>query len=260
MDKIYSKDNNLIKETKKLGEKKYRTQKNKFLIEGFRFVSEALSSNFNVPIIFLSEKVQEKWNDFKLQLKICEDTKIYLVTDKIFNYISNTDNPQGIAAVVDNRKVNVKNEDGFYVLVDKVQDPGNMGTIIRTAHAAGALGIILTKGTVDIYNEKTLRATMGSIFHIPIIHDDNLEELNLLKENGFKLIVSSLDTDKNFYDLNLQGKIIITLGNEGNGVSNEILNLADTKVKIPMPGNAESLNVSIAGAIMMFEVVRQLNK
>ncbi|WP_123054335.1 RNA methyltransferase [Clostridium sp. JN-1] len=260
MDKIYSKDNNLIKETKKLSEKKYRTKKNKFLIEGFRFVSEALSSNFDVPIIFLNEKVQYKWNDLKLQLKVCDYTKVYLLTDKLFNYISNTDNPQGIAALVENRKINVKNETGFYVLVDKVQDPGNMGTIIRTADAADALGVILTKGTVDIYNEKTLRATMGSIFHIPIIYDENLEKLSLLKKSGFKLIVSSLDADKSFYDLNLQGKVIIALGNEGSGVSSQILNLADTKVKIPMPGNAESLNVSTAGAIMMFEIVRQLDK
>lgn len=258
MDRIYSKDNALAKKIKRLNEKKYRIQENKFLIEGFRFVGEALNSNFKVPIIFLSEKIIGKWNDFKTEIKIDENTKVYLVTDQILRHISSTDNPQGIVAVVDNRKVNVINKKGFYILVDKVQDPGNMGTIIRTAHAAGALGVILTKGTVDVYNEKTLRSTMGSIFHIPIIQDENFEKLNLLKQNGFKLIVSSLDADKNFYDLNLKDRIVLVLGNEGNGVSSEILDLADIKVKIPMPGNAESLNVSIAGAVMMFEIVRQM--
>ncbi|AYD39779.1 RNA methyltransferase [Clostridium fermenticellae] len=259
MDKIYSKDNSIIKHTRKLSQKKYRIQKNQFLVEGFRFVSEALKSDFQVPVILLSERVQNKWLTLESRYNICEDTKICLLEDKLFNYISNTDNPQGIAAVVNNKKINVKNEDGFYILVDKVQDPGNMGTIIRTADAAGALGILLTKGTVDVYNEKTLRSTMGSIFHIPVIQDDSLEKLNLLKKHGFKLIASSLDTDKNFYDLDLNKKVIIALGNEGNGISSQILDLSDIKIKIPMPGNAESLNVSIAGAVIMFEVVRQIN-
>ena len=98
---------------------------------------------------------------------------------------------------------------------------------------------------------------MGSIFHIPIIHDDNLSQLNFLRSNGFKLVVSSLDTDSNFFDADLKDKSIIAVGNEGNGVSKELLDLSDIKVKIPMPGGAESLNVSIAASIMMFEVIRQ---
>ena len=145
------------------------------------------------------------------------------------------------------------------MLADKIQDPGNMGTIIRTAHAAGALGVILTKGTVDIYNEKTLRATMGSIFKIPVIYDNDLSLVQKLRDSGFKLVTSSLDTDKNFYDIDLREKIIISVGNEGNGISDEIYDLCDLKVKIPMPGGAESLNVAVAASIMMYEVVRQKN-
>lgn len=257
MDVIQSKDNFLIKETKKLKDKKYRTKNNQFLVEGFRFVLEALKSEFHVPIVFVSENSKSRWESFEVNNKLQKNTKIYWVTEQILRILSDTENPQGIIAVVDNKRLNVENKEGFYVLVDKVQDPGNMGTIIRTAHASKALGVIITKGTVDIYNEKTLRSTMGSIFHVPIIHENNLEEINTLKKMGFKLIVSSLDTNKNFYDVSLKHKVIIAVGNEGKGISDEIYNIADEKVKIPMPGKAESLNVSVAAGIMMFEFIRQ---
>lgn len=257
MEAIQSKDNLLIKDIKKLKEKKHRTQSCKFLIEGFRFVCEGLESDFDVPLVFISENAKDRWDSFNVQSKLQKETRVYTVTDQILKSISSTDTPQGIVAVVNNKSISAENKQGFYILVDKVQDPGNMGTIIRTAHAAGALGIIVTKGTVDIYNEKTLRSTMGSIFHIPIIQDDNLLQLNFLRSNGFKLIVSSLDTDNNFFDVELKDKSIIAVGNEGNGISKELLDISDIKIKIPMPGGAESLNVSIAASIMMFEVIRQ---
>lgn len=257
MESIQSKDNCLIKDIKKLKEKKHRTQNSKFLIEGFRFVCEGLQSDFEVPLVFISENAKDRWESFNVQSKLQKETKVYSVTDQVLKSISSTDTPQGIVAVVNNKSINVENKQGFYILADKVQDPGNMGTIIRTAHATGALGIIITKGTVDIYNEKTLRSTMGSIFHIPVIQDDSLSQLNFLKNNGFKLIVSSLDTDNNFFDVDLRNKSIIAVGNEGNGISKELLDMSDVKIKIPMPGGAESLNVSIAASVMMFEVVRQ---
>ncbi|MGK0465958.1 TrmH family RNA methyltransferase, partial [Clostridium sp.] len=167
--------------------------------------------------------------------------------------------PQGIIAIVRNKLVEIRYEDGFYVLADKIQDPGNMGTIIRTAHAAGALGVIITKGTVDIYNEKTLRATMGSIFKMPVIYDSDLSTVEKLRDDGFKLVTSSLECDKNFYDIHLKGKVIITVGNEGNGISEDVYAISDLKIKIPMPGGAESLNAAVAASIMIYEVVRQKN-
>lgn len=257
METIQSKDNLLIKDIKKLKEKKYRNEGSKFLIEGFRFVCEALESDFEVPLVFISENAKDRWNNFNVKSKLQKDTKVYSVTEQILKSISSTDNPQGIVAVVNNKSISLENEQGFYILVDKVQDPGNMGTIVRTAHAAGALGVLITKGTVDTYNEKTLRSTMGSIFHIPIIQDDNLEQVQFLRSKGFKLVVSSLDTESNFYDVDLKGKTIIAVGNEGSGISKEISDVSDIKIKIPMPGGAESLNVSVAASIMMFEVVRQ---
>lgn len=259
IETILSKDNKLIKEIKKLKEKKYRTAYSKFIVEGFRFVEEALKSSFNVPYLFFCDKSENKFENFINTIEIKGNTKIFKVSEAVLNSILSTENPQGIAAVVENKAFNINCDDGFYVLADKVQDPGNMGTIIRTADAAGANGVIITKGTVDIYNDKTLRATMGSIFKIPIIIENEFETVYKLKKNGFKLIVSSLETKNNFYDIDLKGKVIIAVGNEGSGISEKIYSIADEKVKIPMPGNAESLNAAIAAAIMMFEAVRQKN-
>ena len=260
MEHIQSKDNLLIKEIKKLKEKKYRLISNMFLVEGFRFTEEALESDFEVVHIFISAKGESKFESSSVKNKLQENTKVYSLSDSLFKGICDTDNPQGIIAVVRNKPVEIKYDHGFYMLADKIQDPGNMGTIIRTAHAAGALGVIITKGTVDIYNEKTLRSTMGSIFKIPVIEDKDLTLVQKLKNSGFKLVTSSLDTDKNFYDIDLKEKVIISVGNEGNGISAEVYEISDFKIKIPMPGGAESLNAAVAASIMMYEVVRQKNK
>jgi RNA methyltransferase, TrmH family len=247
----------LIKETKKLKEKRFRVERNQFLVEGFRFVEEALKSTFQVPYIFLSEEALERWESFQLNELLQSASKLYIVKEAILKLLSSTETPQGVIAVVNQNNMHLEIKEGFYVLVDKLQDPGNMGTIIRSAHAAGAAGVITTKGTVDIYNEKTLRSTMGSIFNIPIIEDKDLSIIDSLKNSGFKLIVSSLEDSKNFYEVDLTDNVIIAVGNEGSGISEEIYKLGDMKVKIPMPGNAESLNAGAAASIMMFETVRQ---
>lgn len=259
MNYIKSKDNNLIKDIRKLNERKYREQKNQFLVEGFRFILEALQSDFCVPLIFVSENQKDRWRRFEINSNLQKNTKVYWVSKEVFKSLSSTENPQGIIAVVNNKSIEIEYKNGFYILIDRIQDPGNLGTIIRSADASNALGVILIKGTVDAYNQKTLRATMGSIFHVPIISNVNYNVVNELKEDGFKLIVSSLDTKNNFYDINLMNKSIIAVGNEGQGVSDELFELADYKVKIPMPGRAESLNASVAASIMMFEIVRQNN-
>jgi TrmH family RNA methyltransferase len=259
LENIQSKENLLIKDIKKLKEKKYRKDCNMFLVEGFRFVEEALDSDFEVVNIFISTRGESKYEDSQVKIKLQENTKVYSINDSLFKSICDTENPQGIIATVKNKPVEIKYNHGFYVLADKIQDPGNMGTIIRTAHATGALGVIITKGTVDIYNDKTLRATMGSIFKVPVLFDEDLSLVTKLRDSGFKLITSSLDTDANFYDIDLKEKVIISVGNEGNGISDEVYDICDLKVKIPMPGGAESLNVAVAASIMMYEVVRQKN-
>lgn len=252
---IESKDNSLFKYTKKLKERKYRNKENKYIIEGFRLVQEAFKANCSIEYLIVNENGKDKLDDY---LKSYMDSiKIYEMKSDLFNQLSSTENTQGIIAVanINNSVKDIKGE--FYLLCDKVQDPGNLGTIIRTAHAAGVSAIILTKGTVDIYNDKTIRSTMGSIFYTPIIYDNDLSFLNSLKENGFSLVATSLEESKNFFDEDLSGKVILSVGNEGNGISEEIFSLADKKVKIPMPGGAESLNVGVATSIILFEKVRQ---
>lgn len=254
---IESKENNLFKNTRKLKERKNRNRSNKYIIEGFRLVQEAFKAKVNVDYLIVAEDADEKIEQYLMNY-MTEDMKVYKISNNLFKELISTENPQGILAVINMNIVELNSEGNFYLLCDKLQDPGNLGTIIRTAHAAGVNGIILTKGTVDIYNEKTIRSTMGSIFYIPIQYDDeNFSLVKELKEKGFNLVVTSLDTDKNFFHADLKDKVLLTVGNEGNGVSDEVLAMADTKVKIPMPGRAESLNVAIAASVIMYEKVRQ---
>lgn len=254
---IESKDNNLFKETRKLKERKNRNKSSKYIIEGFRLVQEAFKAGLNIEYLILTCDGKEKMDSY-LKNYLNENVKLYEMTNALFNELISTEKPQGIVAVVHMDEKPLNMDGSFYLLCDKVQDPGNLGTIIRTAHAVKADGIILTKGTVDIYNEKTIRSTMGSLFYVPVHYDDdNMSLVKSLKDKDFKIVVTSLDTDKDFFQENLKGKVLLTVGNEGNGVSDEVYEMADTKVKIPMPGNAESLNVAIATSVIMYEKVRQ---
>lgn len=254
--RIESKENAFIKELKKLKEKKYRKQRNQFIVEGIRSVNEVLNSSYEIEYLLYSDKFEDKIDALLKNEKI-KNVQFYNVTNDVLKLLCSTETPQGVVAIVNIKKFNIVDElNGFYVLVDKVQDPGNIGAIIRSAHASGAKGVILTKGTVDVFNDKAFRSTMGSVFHIPIIEEDGIF-IKKLKNNKFKFVVSSLQTDNNFFDVNLKDNLVICVGNEGNGISKEIYDLADIKVKIPMPGGAESLNVAVASTVMMFEIVRQ---
>jgi len=254
---IESKGNNLFKETKKLKERKNRIKSGKYIIEGFRLVKEAFKVGIDVDYLIVTSDGKEKL-ELYLGGYLNEKINVYEMSDVLFKELIFTEQPQGIVAVINMNEKPLNLNGSFYLLCDKVQDPGNLGTIIRTAHAVGVEGIILTKGTVDIYNEKTIRSTMGSIFYVPIHYDDeNYTLVKQLKREGFKTVVTALDANKNFFEQDIRGKVLLTVGNEGNGVSDEIVELADIKVKIPMPGNAESLNVAIATSVIMYEKVRQ---
>lgn len=249
-------ENNIFKDTKKLKDRKNRSKNSKYIIEGIRLVEEAIKAKLPIEYLLIEEGLEEKINNnFKFDIN---KFKVYIIKKQLFKELSETLNPQGIIAVAKFHENQFKEYGKFYLLCDKIQDPGNLGTIIRTAHAAAVDGIILTKGTVDIYNDKTIRSTMGSMFYIPILlEDENLSLTKTLIGEGFSLVATSLEGENDFYKEDLTGKIIITVGNEGNGVSKEIYELCDKKVKIPMPGGAESLNVGVAASIIMYEKVRQ---
>ncbi len=252
---ITSIENPLIKETKKLKDKKYRNERGQFLVEGFRFVEEAIKSSFVVEAIFVDKAAFSKLEQ-SAYLELIVQVPIYILEERVLKQLSATEHTQGIVALVNMKKEALRVEKGFYVLIDRLQDPGNLGTIIRTSHAAGAKAVLITQETCDIYNEKTLRATMGSLFYIPV-HKISYEEVMQMREKGFKLVVSSLKGDKNFYEEALLGNIIVAIGSEASGVGKEVQHMADILVKLPMPGGAESLNAAVAGSIMIYEVLRQ---
>lgn len=245
---ITSKSNYNIKHIKSLSQKKYRDECHEFIIEGIKLVKEALQENLNIKKIIICEELFNEKIDFE---------NIEYVDEKVFKYISETETPQGILAVVEQREN--KNEEGDVIFaLDNVQDPGNLGTIIRTLDCAGINSLILSGGCADLYNSKVVRSTMGAIFRVNITrYKEFTQKLSELKEKGYKLIVTSLQTDKYIYDLNLKEKSVIIIGNESKGVSDEVMQLADVKTKIPMIGKTESLNAGVAASIIAYEIVRQ---
>jgi RNA methyltransferase, TrmH family len=265
MDIITSNQNSHVKEVKSLKQKKNRDELKLYFIEGERFLEEAVKERANIEKIMVSESYFKNPSQRNL-LKEIESLRyeIFLVTDKLFNEISDTENPQGILAIVRMMEYDLEriyNNNSFIIILDSIQDPGNLGTIIRTADAAGASGIIYSKGCVDLYNPKVLRGTMGSVFHLPIIYSDNLSEtINILKEKNIKIYAAHLSAKVNYFDVDMQNQAAIIIGNEANGISDEIAKLSDTFIKIPMPGKSESLNASVAASLLMYEVVRQRMK
>lgn len=255
---IESLQNNLIKKLVSLKQKKSRQKYKLFLVEGIRFIDE-IPDNWEVEQYVVSESFEKKYLDKIKQLK--SKSKVYTVKDSVFKSISDTDTPQGIIATCIQKNFNMSDvicDNAFLIIADNLQDPGNLGTIIRTADAAGATGVLLSQNTVDLYNPKTLRATMGSIFHIPIIQNIDISETILdLKSNNITVIASSLKATTTPYLVNLKKSVAVIVGNEANGVDENILNKADVLVKLPLVGRAESLNVSVASGILLYEIVRQ---
>ena len=185
------------------------------------------------------------------------------VTENVFNSITEVKNPQGILAVIErkNSENEINYNEDIIVALDGIQDPGNLGTILRTVDSIGLKQILVSKETADVYNPKVVRSTMGAIFRVKVIECDNLEKtLKEIKKYKYEIVVTSLQTNESIYDIKYNKKIIV-IGNEANGVSKEIQEMADKKVKIPMLGKTESLNASVATGIVLYEYVRQkINK
>ena len=259
MKKIASKENAVIKHIIKLKEKKYRTEYSEFIIEGAKIVKEAIEENANIKNIFISEEALNSELVEKQLKSVIEAENYIVVPNNIFKLISDVEKPQGVLAVVEKNMYNITIDykQDIILILDNIQDPGNLGTIIRTADSVGLTQILVSKGTVDCYNSKVLRSTMGAIFRVNIIEKDNLEKsIEKIKQNNFKVITTSLEAEKSIYDLNLN-KTAIVIGNEANGVSKEIIDLADEKAIIPMKGKTESLNAAVATGVILYEHLRQ---
>ncbi len=236
MQVISSKENELIKHIKKLKDKKERDNSNEFIIEGIKLLREAVQEKAEIKQIILCDDCEKTDSIPKeFMYEIAKYDCIY-VTNKIFKYLSEVQTPQGILAVVEknNKNKEIDYNQDIIVALDDVQDPGNLGTILRTVDSIGITQILVSKGTADSYNPKVVRSTMGAIFRIKIIECEDLRKtLKEIKKHKFKIVVSSLQTENSIYDINYNKKVII-IGNEANGVEKQIQDMADEKVKIPM--------------------------
>jgi len=251
---------------KTLRESKAARFKNRcFIVEGVRNIEEVIDSAYDIRFVVLSDGFLDSNDVFlgRLKKKISED-RLYKASNKSFTELADTVTPQGILAVINFKDAKLDNiiKDNFLIIaLDKIQDPGNLGTIIRTADAAGADGIIVGKGCVDIYNPKVVRSAMGSIFHIPIVHTDDLSKTLLeIKQRGGQVVTTHLSAKQDYYNVNFKTSTVIVMGSEASGVSQEISEISDKLVRIDMPGQAESLNVAVAHGIIVFEAVRQRSR
>ena len=259
MQVISSKDNEIVKSIRKLKEKKYRDIENCYVIEGIKLIKEAINENAKIKEIVVCEECINSGEIDKDTLYEIAKYNVIYVTEKVFNAITDVKTPKGILAVIEKKALNkqIDYSQDIIIALDGVQDPGNMGTILRTVDSANLNQIIVSKDSADCYNPKVVRSTMGAIFRVNIIEVDNLKEtLEAVKKNKFKVMVTALDTNESIYSVDYNNKVIV-IGNEANGVSKEVQVIADEKVKIPMLGKTESLNASVATGIMIYEYVRR---
>lgn len=262
-ERIDSLSNRKIKLAASLHSRKHREKEGLFLAEGIRLAEMAVEAGWEIVFGLSMEVLSGQARGSELMARLEKaGVPIYETSENIYRKVSGTDTPQGILLVMKQQKKHLTElpmaENSLYVVLDGVQDPGNAGTIIRTADAVGADGVILLKGSVDIFSEKTVRATMGSLFHLPVFPNVTVEELRtFLQKKKLCFYAAALDENaKPHFKQDFTDSCAIAFGNEGNGVSQELLANA-VRIYIPMYGAAESLNVGVSAAVVLYEAVRQ---
>jgi len=240
---------------------KKRREDNVFLAEGIKMLREAPKDW--IKEVYLTEEVLQRLQkeDGEVLTKI-ESTGYELLSDEVMKKVSDTQTPQGALVVLNRPSYTLEgivgNGEGTFVVLENLQDPGNLGTIIRTGEGAGIRGVIMSQDTVDIYNPKTIRATMGSVYRVPFIYVEILSNsICYLKEKGVRTYAAHLKGTKQYYEFSYAGGTAFLIGNEGNGLKKETADLADEYLRIPMEGQVESLNAAIAATILMYEAYRQ---
>lgn len=250
MKRIESVKNTQVKQWKKLHTKKERETTQTFLIEGFHLVEEALNNKELIREIIISESVDfpPTWN--------VDNVAVTVVTNEVMKFISETETNQGIAAICEQFSTKeVSEEFSKLLLIDAVQDPGNLGTMIRTADAAGIDAVIIGEGSVDVYNSKVVRSTQGAIFHIPIIKGSLFHWFELLKKESITIYGTALDEESVTYkEVNPAKSFALVVGNEGSGVNPELLKETTQNLYIPIHGKSESLNVAVAAGILLYHL------
>ena len=241
---------NLIKCIKSAKERK---KEDIFVVEGIRMFLE-IPDEQHVET-FVTERFFEKYEQYLM------DKKVEFVSENVMHALSDTKTPQGVVSIVKRfhyaKETVCSGEQPLIMALENLQDPGNLGTIIRTAEGAGVTGILMSQDTVDVYNPKVVRSTMGSVFRVPFCYVENLVEMiEQLKKQGFMTYSAHLQ-GKSFYDYDYQKPTVFCIGNEGNGLSEELTNITEEKIIIPMMGKVESLNAATASTVLMYEAMRQ---
>lgn len=256
---ITSRDNEIIKETAKLiSSTKFRREKQSFVAEGVRLCRDGADSNVKILTFLVTPQAVEKYyDDYKKISSKAERT--FEISEKLFKQISDTTAPQGFMCIfktLDKQTVSYKiNNKGRYAALENIQDPSNIGTILRTAEALGTDGIILSQDCCDIYMPKVVRGSMGAVFRVPVIIAENFTEyIHELTENGIKTYASTPHDAENIKNIDFSDGGVMLIGNEGNGLKEDTINVCFKKVKIPMRGRAESLNAAAAAAILMWNL------
>ncbi len=261
MKLISSRENQLFKKVKKLRKKKYRDKFHEYCIEGPNLIREAL----NRGIILKNLIVNEEYLCKKEIVDLIENNEVYSFSKELFEDIAETISSQGILAVVDMVNLSkavfiekMKNHSKNILVIDEVQDPGNLGTMIRTSVGAGFGGIIIVKGTVDMFSPKVVRVCAGSQFITDVFFAESaVEAIEIIKIIGRQMVTTEFDAQRYYHQVDFSGNKALVVGNEGNGLSGEFLQSDSIAVKIPMEENLESLNVAVAAGIIMYETLRQ---
>lgn len=247
---IQSTQNDTVKRMRSLAAKKGRQETGLHFIEGERLVREAIASGADIAALFIEEGREAE--DIASSA-----ARVYTVTRRVLESMTDTGTPQWICAAVRTQDTTSPESypDGLIVALDRVQDPGNLGTILRTADAMGAVGLLLGSGCADPFGPKVLRSTMGSLYHIPLWQGELDQELSKLKQAGFSLVCGHLEGNETLPPVG--DKCVLIIGNEGNGVSDRVADMC-CKYRLPMYGRAESLNASVAAGILMYELARTM--
>lgn len=254
---ISSTSNSQIKNIIKLQtQAKMRNKEGQFVVEGVRMFTE-IPENRIVKIYVSAGLLESIPDEIK---EIISRNECEVVDDNVFKQISDTVTPQGILCIVNKSEVTLAdiNNKKTYIILENLQDPGNLGTILRTSEGAGIDAVIMNKGTVDIYNPKVVRSTMGAIFRVPFFYaDDIFETVRKMKSVGVKVYAAHLNGNKYYSEPDYKNPSAFLIGNEGNGLTEELTVAADELIKIPMCGKVESLNAANAATILMYEAFRQ---
>ena len=255
---------NDIKYYSSLKKKKYREQEGKFLIEGYHLVEECLSSTYSIECVIYSDTIADNKNNKLLVSFGTKNIPVHVVSKSSFGKLSDTESSQGIAAVVrkkENPPVSSHYKSDLIIALDRITDPGNLGTIIRTAYWFRAGGVIISESSVDLYNPKVIRSTQGGLFHVNISNNMNLSaDLNVLKDIGFNIFLLDVDAREYLNEIKMIDKSVFVFGNEADGLSRNILNQGFRNISIKGYAACESLNVSVSSAVAMYEFRKRFNK